>query len=99
MRSIYERYIGCSLGLHRHCVDTKITLNNFTFAVRFGAVPGPVLGADKSGGPVRVHSKTRGTLETDREVVNEIIAQPQPVGWHARVTAVDYCEDKHRVKK
>lgn len=48
--------------------------HNFTFAERFGAVPGTVLGADESRGPVCIHGETRRTLETDCVVVGEIIA-------------------------
>lgn len=69
-----------------------IILDNFTFAERFGAIPGSVLGADESRSPVSIHIETRRTLETDCVVVNEIIAQPHPIGWHSRITTVDYCK-------
>lgn len=62
-----------------------------TFAEGLGAVPGAVLGADESGGPVGVHREPRRTLKGDAVVVGEVISQPHPVGWHSRVATVDDC--------
>lgn len=76
-----------------------VTLLNFTFTERFGTIPGTVLGTDESGGPVSIHGETRGTLETDCVVVGEIIPQPHAIGWHSRVTTVDYCTKPNRVKR
>lgn len=64
--------------------------------MRFGAVPGSVLGAEESGGSVGVHAKTGRTLETDGVVVGEVTARPHAVGRHSRVTAVDYCRGRDK---
>ena len=69
----------------------------FTFTLRFGAVPGAVLGADQSRGPVGVHGETGRALETDRAVVGEVVAQPHPVGRHPGVATVDHCEKQNRM--
>lgn len=49
-------------------------LLRITFTERFGAIPGPIFGADESRGPVRIHGETGRTLETDCVVVGEITA-------------------------
>lgn len=57
-----------------HCIIVRTVLHKITFTERFGAIPGPVFGADESRGPVRIHGETRRALETDCAVVGEIIA-------------------------
>ena len=68
--------LSCSLYRHLDLSHPHIaihTLHNFTFTEWFGAIPGTVLGADESGGPVSIHGETRRTLETDCVVVGQII--------------------------
>ena len=66
-------------------------LRNVTFTERLGPIPGAVLGADESGGPVGIHHESRRTLEGDGVVVGEVTSNSHPVGWHSRVTTVDDC--------
>lgn len=65
-----------------------------TSAERFGAIPGPILGADDRRGSVSIHGKSRRTLESGGSVVGKIIPKPNTIGWQSGIPTVDYCSKK-----